>query len=77
MERFIAFAKLQELIGGKPITWPGQNYFNIGLFLATVGLLVYQMVVPGQPNVFYIMIALATVIGVTMVLPIADADSPA
>ena len=24
----IAFAKLQELIGGRPITFPGQNIFN-------------------------------------------------
>jgi H+-translocating NAD(P) transhydrogenase subunit beta len=73
---FVAFAKLQELIGGKPITWPGQNFLNIGLFLATVGLLIYQMIVPGQPQVFFIMIALATIIGVTTVLPIGGADMP-
>ena len=73
---FIAFAKLQELIGGRPITWPGQNVMNIGLFLATIGLLVYQLIVPGQPNLFYLTIALASVLGVTMVLPIGGADMP-
>ena len=73
---FMAFGKLQELIRGRPITFPGQNFINIGLFIATIGLLVYQMLVPGQPNLFYIMIAMATVIGVLMVLPIGGADMP-
>jgi NAD(P) transhydrogenase subunit beta len=73
---FMAFGKLQELIRGRPITFPGQNFFNIGLFITTIGLLAYQMMVPGQPNVFYIMIGLATVIGVLMVLPIGGADMP-
>ena len=73
---FMAFGKLQELIRGRPITFPGQNFINIGLFLATIGLLIYQMFVPGQPNLFYIMLAMATVIGVLMVLPIGGADMP-
>ncbi len=73
---FMAFAKLQELIGGKPITYPGQNYGNITLFLLTVGLLVYQLFVPGQPVLFFIMLAAAALIGVLMVLPIGGADMP-
>ncbi len=32
----IAFAKLQELIGGRPITYPGQQFVNAALFLACV-----------------------------------------
>jgi proton-translocating NAD(P)+ transhydrogenase subunit beta len=73
---FMAFGKLQELIRGRPITFPGQNFINIGLFVATIGLLVYQLIVPGQPTVFFIMVGLATVIGVLMVLPIGGADMP-
>ena len=30
----IAFAKLQELIGGRPITYPGQQIVNALVFLA-------------------------------------------
>ena len=30
----IAFAKLQELIGGRPITYPGQQFVNGAVFLA-------------------------------------------
>ncbi len=73
---FMAFGKLQELIRGRPITFPGQNFINVGLFIATIGLLVYQLIVPGQPTVFFIMVGLATVIGVLMVLPIGGADMP-
>ncbi len=73
---FMAFAKLQELIRGKPITFPGQNYANVGLFLLAIGLLIYQIIVPGQPMLFYGMVAIATLIGVLMVLPIGGADMP-
>ena len=30
----VAFAKLQELLGGRPITYPGQKFVNAALFLA-------------------------------------------
>lgn len=73
---FIAFAKLQELIGGRPITFPGQNIVNVGLLVATFGILAYMVAVPGQVNLFYVITALATVIGVMMVLPIGGADMP-
>jgi NAD(P) transhydrogenase subunit beta len=73
---FMAFGKLQELVSGKPITYPGQNAVNIALFLATVGLLVYIVIHPGAAPVFYVMIALAFVIGISMVLPIGGADMP-
>ncbi len=73
---FMAFAKLQELIRGKPITFPGQNYANVGLFLLSIGLLIYQIIVPGQPMLFYGMVGVATLIGVLMVLPIGGADMP-
>jgi NAD(P) transhydrogenase subunit beta len=73
---FIAFAKLQELIGGRPITFPGQNFVNLSLFAGTVALLVYQLFVPGQPELFYLMVGVATLVGVLMVLPIGGADMP-
>ena len=73
---FMAFAKLQELIRGKPITFPGQNFANVGLFLVAIGLLGYQIIVPGQPILFYGMVGVATLIGVLMVLPIGGADMP-
>jgi NAD(P) transhydrogenase subunit beta len=73
---FMAFGKLQELVSGKPITYPGQNAVNIALFLLTIALLVYIVIHPQAAAAFYAMIALAFVIGISMVLPIGGADMP-
>ena len=73
---FMAFGKLQELFPGRPITYPGQNAVNISLFVGTLGLLVYIVLHPLAGALFYSMIALALVIGISMVLPIGGADMP-
>ncbi|MGH7718572.1 MAG: NAD(P)(+) transhydrogenase (Re/Si-specific) subunit beta [Gemmatimonadaceae bacterium] len=73
---FMAFAKLHELIKGRPITYRGQNATNITLFVGTLGLFAYLIFDPGRADLFYIMIALALAIGVLMVLPIGGADMP-
>ena len=73
---FMAFGKLQEFITGKPITFRGQNAVNVGLFTVTLGIFAYLIFNPGNAFLFYLMIALALVIGVTMVLPIGGADMP-
>lgn len=73
---FMAFGKLQEIITGKPITYPGQNFINLSLFALTVGLLIYQLIVPGQPHLFLLMLGIAAVLGILMVLPIGGADMP-
>ena len=73
---FMAFGKLQEFIAGRPITFRGQNAVNLSLFAVTFGLFLYLIVHPANTVVFYTMIGLALVIGVSMVLPIGGADMP-
>ena len=58
----MAFAKLQELMRGAPITYPGQNVMNIGLLTAIVGMTVYLVINPAAGIVFYIMVVLAFLI---------------
>jgi NAD(P) transhydrogenase subunit beta len=72
----IAFAKLQELMTGTPITYPGQQVVNGGLAVAIVVLAVLLLAVTGQPAVFVALLALALVLGVAFVLPIGGADMP-
>ena len=74
----IAFLKLQELMTGNPITFPGQNLFNGVLFLAVLGSGAAAMGVGGlDPHtLFYVLIGLALVMGVTLVIPIGGADMP-
>ena len=73
---FMAFGKLQELVPGRPVTYPGQNAVNIALFVTTIGMLVYVVLHPLAGGVFYTMIGLAFLIGIFMVLPIGGADMP-
>jgi len=73
---FMAFGKLQDLVPSRPVTYPGQNAVNLTLFAATLGLLAWIVLHPLAGAVFYTMIGLAFVIGVSMVLPIGGADMP-
>jgi len=73
---FMAFAKLQELIPGRPMTYRGQNIVNIACFGAAVAIFIYLIIVPTSAMMFYAMIGLGLLIGVMMVLPIGGADMP-
>lgn len=73
---WIAFAKLQELIGSKPYLLPGQQIFN-GLLIAGVFTLgVLFILDPSVWMFFVIIIVIAVILGVTGVLPIGGADMP-
>ncbi|MDQ6743411.1 MAG: NAD(P)(+) transhydrogenase (Re/Si-specific) subunit beta [Candidatus Dormibacteraeota bacterium] len=72
----IAFAKLQELMTGTPLTYPGQQLVNGLLALLILALAVVLLAVTGQPAVFVAMLVLALLLGVAFVLPIGGADMP-
>ncbi len=72
----IAFAKLQELLSGRPITFPGQNIFNIAVLLATIGLGVALVAGVHDQWVLWLLVGLALLFGVLFVLPIGGADMP-
>jgi len=76
---FIAFAKLQGLTTGNPITFPGQNGINALLFLAVILLGAMTLGVLGGQNpltLFYVFCGLALMMGVLLVIPIGGADMP-
>ncbi|HEV2912019.1 MAG TPA: NAD(P)(+) transhydrogenase (Re/Si-specific) subunit beta [Pyrinomonadaceae bacterium] len=72
----IAFAKLQGLVRGTPVTYKGQNIFNMTLMAVTLGLFVYLLFVPDAATAFYVMVGLAFVFGILLVMPIGAADMP-
>jgi NAD(P) transhydrogenase subunit beta len=73
----MAFGKLQELLPGSPITYPGQNVANMGILVALVGSVLYLIIVPDAPMpLFYAMVGFSLVFGVLLVLPIGAADMP-
>jgi NAD(P) transhydrogenase subunit beta len=73
---FMAFGKLQEILPGRPVTYPGQNIVNLTLFAGALGIFVYLVMNPGNATLFYVMVGLALLIGIFMVLPIGGADMP-
>jgi proton-translocating NAD(P)+ transhydrogenase subunit beta len=73
---FMAFGKLQEFITGRPVTYRGQNVMNVGLFLATIVILVYLIFHPERSSLFYAMVALSFLFGFLLVMPIGGADMP-
>ena len=72
----IAFAKLQELMTGNPITFPLQRTLNAILFAGLVGLGIALTagVVPDSAYLIFTIVALA--LGVLLVIPIGGADMP-
>ena len=73
----VAFLKLQELMTGRPITFPLQKFFNLLVMLVIAGLGVYQVVQSGQHvEIYYLMGGLSLLLGVLLVIPIGGADMP-
>lgn len=72
----LAFAKLQGLVRGTPMTYKGQNVFNMALLLATVSIFIYLIFVPASVPLFFTMVGLAFVFGLLLVMPIGAADMP-
>jgi len=72
----VAFSKLQGLLPGAPLTYKGQNVFNLSLLAVTVACFIALLAFPGAGVLFYLMLTLAFVFGVLLVLPIGAADMP-
>jgi NAD(P) transhydrogenase subunit beta len=72
----LAFAKLQGLVRGTPMTYKGQNIFNMVLLAATIAIFIYLIIVPGSMPLFFTMVGLAFLFGFLLVMPIGSADMP-
>jgi NAD(P) transhydrogenase subunit beta len=72
----LAFAKLQGLVTGAPITFPAQQIFNASLAIAFVVGGGYVLVHPEALPVFAGLVGISLVLGVMFVLPIGGADMP-
>jgi len=72
----VAFAKLQELIQGRPITYPGQQLVNALVFGAAVAAGVAIAAGAEEQWLMWALLAAAALFGVLFVLPIGGADMP-
>jgi NAD(P) transhydrogenase subunit beta len=72
----VAFAKLQELVSGRPIVFAGQNVVDLLILLAAAGFGVAIAAGAEAQWLLVAVIALALLFGVMFVLPIGGADMP-
>ncbi|HEX3883412.1 MAG TPA: NAD(P)(+) transhydrogenase (Re/Si-specific) subunit beta [Stellaceae bacterium] len=71
----VAFAKLQGLVSGRPLVFPGQHILNAALGAAII-LLIVLFCISESPVVFWLLVALALAFGFLLILPIGGADMP-
>lgn len=71
----IAFLKLQGIMSGTPVRFPGQVYLNLLIGLTILALLVL-FVMQQSLVLFVAMAALAFIIGFLLIIPIGGADMP-
>jgi NAD(P) transhydrogenase subunit beta len=72
----IAFAKLQEIMTGKPIVFPGNQFVNAALLLGIVVLVVVLAAGQESEGLFVLMLCAALVFGVLLIIPVGGADMP-
>ena len=71
----IAFAKLQGIIGGKPLVFAHQHKVNLGLGLFTL-LLIVMLIFTQSAFIFWSIVAVTMLLGFLLILPIGGADMP-
>ncbi|MBC8337931.1 MAG: NAD(P)(+) transhydrogenase (Re/Si-specific) subunit beta [Rhodospirillales bacterium] len=71
----IAFAKLQGLMSGNPITFPMQHPLNAAIAAAIV-ILVLMLVASQSTGTFWTLALLSLLIGFLIIIPIGGADMP-
>jgi proton-translocating NAD(P)+ transhydrogenase subunit beta len=72
----VAFGKLQELVSGRPIVYPGQKLWNMILLGALVAVAIVALAGPQRQSLVIALICGALLFGLLFVLPIGGADMP-
>jgi len=72
----VAFGKLQELISGRPIVYPGQKLVNGALLAALLVLAIVVLAGQQRQTLVIALLCGALLFGVLFVLPIGGADMP-
>tara|TARA_R110000868_G_scaffold259361_5_gene517288 strand:+ start:51332 stop:52756 length:1425 start_codon:yes stop_codon:yes gene_type:complete len=73
---FVAFGKLKGFISGNAITFPGLNFINIGSMIGVLVLIGVFTFDPSNTTIFWIIMGVSLLIGITSVIPIGGADMP-
>ena len=71
----VAFGKLQGIVSGTPVRFTGQHMLNLAI---GIGIVVFGIILVTTEShmAFWILVALALVLGITLIIPIGGADMP-
>jgi NAD(P) transhydrogenase subunit beta len=72
----IAFAKLQALMKGNPITFPYQHQLNLAVALVILALVIGFVATGGNTALFWLVAILSIALGFLLIIPIGGADMP-
>ena len=72
----VAFGKLQEILPGKAVLFPGRNVLNALLGLAALACAAWIVADPKAIWAYWTLVALSSVLGILLVIPIGGADMP-
>jgi NAD(P) transhydrogenase subunit beta len=72
----MAWGKLQEVLPGRPITFKGQLFFNLGILGAAIALAIAIIADPANTFLYPYFVGLALIFGVLLIVPIGGADMP-
>jgi NAD(P) transhydrogenase subunit beta len=76
MGSVIAFLKLQEIISGRPLVYPGRNFVGVGVFVICLVLAVALVLNPTLSGLIPIIVVFALIFGFLLVMGIGGADMP-
>ncbi|MBI3458323.1 MAG: NAD(P)(+) transhydrogenase (Re/Si-specific) subunit beta [Candidatus Rokubacteria bacterium] len=72
----VAYAKLEEILPGRPILFKGQQAINAALLGLALLLGAWLVAEPGATWLYVALVGVSTILGVTTVMPIGGADMP-
>ena len=72
----VAFSKLQELMSGNPLLFPGRQLLNGLLLAASLAAAAWVVAEPSSPQAYWVLAAAASLLGAAVVVAIGGADMP-
>jgi NAD(P) transhydrogenase subunit beta len=72
----MAWGKLQEVLPGRPVTFKGQLFFNLGILGLAIAIGIAIIVSPESTYLYPYFVTLALIFGVLLIIPIGGADMP-
>ncbi|HUX13677.1 MAG TPA: NAD(P)(+) transhydrogenase (Re/Si-specific) subunit beta [Spirochaetia bacterium] len=72
----VAFAKLQGIMTEKPLRYTGEQVVKAAVALAAIAVGVWVIFEPGKTDLYWLLVAVSSILGVLLVIAIGGADMP-